>query len=536
MEPGSLASARYAAPVATNAAQRGKDLLSMADEYGRTPLWLACQKGRVDAARSLLAEGAEVDRARWNGWTPLFIACQNGHVDAARLLLEKGADVNRANNIGTTPLYIACQYGRVDAARLLLQKGADVDRADKEGRAPLWTACWNGHADAARLLLEKGAEVDRARSKGYCAGVTPLYIACQNGHVDTARLLLDKGAEVDWADKNGRTSLFFACENGYFDAARLLLEKGAGVNLADENGWTPLYAACDEGHVDTTRLLLENGAEVDRAVSKGWGKGRTPLWIACFKGHVDSARLLLNKGAAVDRADKDAGATPLWIACINGRVAVVRMLLENADVQWANQQGRTLLDAAKSGSHNYAVVKLLEDHISKAEEPSREELDSLRAKVKSLEEANAKLKRRLDRHEGTVLDLTAEDSDDDPPPRRSKLRELHDKETTKHVEKVKKERDDHESRGELLDSMVTPLESQRRELQAMVSAAAEALMERDVPTRMLADDAAPFYYSQNSWEAEQEIPWNAEADRPMSLAEGIAWVHDNAKPPRKRRR
>ena len=181
--------------------------------------------------------------------------------------------------------------------------------------------------------------------------------------------------------------------------------------------------------------------------------------------------------------------------------------------------------------------------------PEAEERD-LRAKVKSLEEANAKLKRRLDRHEGTVLDLTAEDSDDDEAPPRSKLRELHDKQTTKRVDEIKKERDDHESRvakvtkerddhesrGELLDSMVTPLESQRRELQQMVSAAAEALMERDVPTRMLADDAAPFYYSQNSWEAEQEIPWNAEADRPMSLAEGIAWVHDNAKPPRKRRR
>ena len=182
--------------------------------------------------------------------------------------------------------------------------------------------------------------------------------------------------------------------------------------------------------------------------------------------------------------------------------------------------------------------------------PEAEERD-LRAKVKSLEEANAKLKRRLDRHEGNnVLDLTAEDSDEEAPPPRSKLRELHDKETTELVAKVKKERDDHESRvakvtkerddhesrGELLDSMVTPLESQRRELQEMVSAAAEALMERDVPTRMLADDAAPFYYSQNSWEAEQEIPWNAEADRPMSLAEGIAWVHDNAKPPRKRRR
>ena len=97
---------------------------------------------------------------------------------------------------------------------------------------------------------------------------------------------------------------------------------------------------------------------------------------------------------------------------------------------------------------------------------------------------------------------------------------------------VKKERDDHESRGELLDSMVTPLESQRRQLQELVSAAAEALMERGVPTRMLADDAVPFYYAQHSWEAEQEVPWNVEAERPMSLAEGIAWLHDNPKPPR----
>ena len=163
-------------------------------------------------------------------------------------------------------------------------------------------------------------------------------------------------------------------------------------------------------------------------------------------------------------------------------------------------------------------------------------IGELKGQIESLEGENAKLKRRLARYEGKVLDLTAEDSDDEAPPPRSKLRELHDKQTTKRAAKIKKERDDHESRGELLDSMVSPLERQRRELQEIVSAAAEALMERDVPTRMLADDAAPFYYSQNSWEAEQEIPWNAEADRPMSLAEGIAWVHDNAKPPRKRRR
>ena len=161
----------------------------------------------------------------------------------------------------------------------------------------------------------------------------------------------------------------------------------------------------------------------------------------------------------------------------------------------------------------------------------------LKAKVESLEAENAKLKRRLARYEGNnVLDLTAEDSDNDGPPPRSTLRELHDKETTSRVAQVKKERNDHESRGELLDSMVTPLESQRRELQEIVGTAAKALLSAGVPTHVLPDADTPFYYARNSWDTEQRVPWNAEADRPLSLAEGIAWVHDNAKPPHKRRR
>ena len=205
-----------------------------------------------------------------------------------------------------------------------------------------------------------------------------------------------------------------------------------------------------------------------------------------------------------------------------------------------NEDGRVFKVRLREASFSipkYEDILGRMERIPKRPKRPRKTYDELRKQVESLEAENAKLKRRLDRHEGTVLDLTAEDSDDDEaPPPRSKLGEFHDKETTKRVDEIKKERDAHESRGELLDSMVTPLESQRRQLQELVSAAAEALMERGVPTRMLADDAVPFYYAQHSWEAEQEVPWNVEAERPMSLAEGIAWVHDNPKPPRWPRR
>ena len=47
------------------------------------------------------------NKANENGATPLYIACDKGHVDAARLLLDKGAEVDRANKWGSTPLSIA---------------------------------------------------------------------------------------------------------------------------------------------------------------------------------------------------------------------------------------------------------------------------------------------------------------------------------------------------------------------------------------------------------------------------------------------
>ena len=125
-------------------------------EDSQTPLFVACGKGDVDAARRLLDNGAEVDRANKYGATPLFVACQEGHVDAARLLLDNGAEVDRATEDGATPLYIACEKGRADAARLLLGNGAKVDMAEKDGRTLLDIAKSQGHSSIVALLEEGG--------------------------------------------------------------------------------------------------------------------------------------------------------------------------------------------------------------------------------------------------------------------------------------------------------------------------------------------------------------------------------------------
>ena len=53
------------------------------------------------------------------GFTPLAIACQEGRVAAARLLLDKGADVDRADQNGETSLSIAEEMGHSAVVALL---------------------------------------------------------------------------------------------------------------------------------------------------------------------------------------------------------------------------------------------------------------------------------------------------------------------------------------------------------------------------------------------------------------------------------
>ena len=68
---------------------------------------------------NMLEKGADVDRAMESGATPLYIACEKGHVDAARLLLEKGAEVDRAMEDGYTPLRIAKLFDHSAVVALL---------------------------------------------------------------------------------------------------------------------------------------------------------------------------------------------------------------------------------------------------------------------------------------------------------------------------------------------------------------------------------------------------------------------------------
>jgi len=96
----------------------------------------AARNDRVDALRTLVARGADVNADVYRG-TALAWAAATGKLDAVRTLLDLGADVNFRGTFGgpghgegVTALHLAAQSGHLDVIRVLVGSGADLGARD----------------------------------------------------------------------------------------------------------------------------------------------------------------------------------------------------------------------------------------------------------------------------------------------------------------------------------------------------------------------------------------------------------------------
>ena len=120
---------------------------------GLTPLLFAAREGRVDAAKVLLAAGADVSIVDPDRHTPLILALINGHFDVADLLIDHGADVNMHDKVGQTALWAAVDF------HTLPQSNRPAPNPFDEETTSL---------DVIKKLLAHGARVDAALHRADC--------------------------------------------------------------------------------------------------------------------------------------------------------------------------------------------------------------------------------------------------------------------------------------------------------------------------------------------------------------------------------
>jgi uncharacterized protein len=96
--------------------------IDIRNHAGETPLMMAALKAEIEAANTLVAHGAAVQK---DGWSALHYAATGGSAEIIKLLLSKGAVLEARSPNGTTALMMAARYGNEEAVDALLAAGAD---------------------------------------------------------------------------------------------------------------------------------------------------------------------------------------------------------------------------------------------------------------------------------------------------------------------------------------------------------------------------------------------------------------------------
>lgn len=157
----------------------------------------ALMAGDVDAARTLVDNGADVDHWSPGDGTPLIIAARLDDPRAVQFLLDAGADVNKPAPGDGNPLIVASNRGAMTYVRAFVEAGADVNAIVHGDETPLINAARNGHIEAARYLIADGADVNLAVIAPTVDGRerrSPLSMAVRGGHAELAQMLRDAGA------------------------------------------------------------------------------------------------------------------------------------------------------------------------------------------------------------------------------------------------------------------------------------------------------------------------------------------------------
>ena len=117
-------------------------------------LIVAARQADMEGIKKSLAQGAAPNSRNRLGKTPLYFAVEKNRLDIVQLMLDAGADVNLASLEKVTPLIAASYAGNVKIVELLLSKNPRLEETDRMHKSALVYAAGMGHTAIAERLIE----------------------------------------------------------------------------------------------------------------------------------------------------------------------------------------------------------------------------------------------------------------------------------------------------------------------------------------------------------------------------------------------
>lgn len=251
------------------------DWKSIRLEHGQSLLHFAAWRGKPDAVKVLIENGADIDLLDDCNDSPLMLAIRSGHVEVVRLLLRHGAEmsysIQREQSEAERREIVRMRAEarqrlqspeeRAKLIRVLAIVEPALARPDEEFFRP--PQVMEFHAidecesfEVLKVLIDEfQASPNRVDDCGSC----PLKRFVEANDQEAVRWLLAHGAVPD-CTSNGETALFRAVWQGNSEIIQVLIEAGANVNQRNGDLLVPLHYART---ADVARLLIKHGADSD---------------------------------------------------------------------------------------------------------------------------------------------------------------------------------------------------------------------------------------------------------------------------------
>jgi hypothetical protein len=147
--------------------------------YGHTPLSLSMRHDDLDITKILIDAGAEINTEN-SASSPLIEAIKFNRINIAKKLMVNGADINASDKNYATALYYAASLGLNDLLQELIDRGANLNTKTNEGMSPIHAAAFNENKDIVRTLLAKGAKIypiEKNEKGRYSTAMLYLYVS-----------------------------------------------------------------------------------------------------------------------------------------------------------------------------------------------------------------------------------------------------------------------------------------------------------------------------------------------------------------------
>ena len=321
-------------------------------------LMFAVYQNDIEAVRSLVKEGVDINMSTLAGWTPLLLAFERDNTELVVELVKigaKNADRLQPDQPLTMMQQVIARGDRQkdikEIIQALIQAGANVRQSiplnffdtSKRGRTLIETVLTTIQCELIPTLLDHGLNINESSREN--GRYTPLgFVLEQYSHLSiperqkyehvyfqTIQTLVSAGADPNLRINDELPAFLQAIQIKAPAIIDYFVRKGVDINICYENikyqdrSFTPLqYAIMSGANIQLITMLIEKlGADVDLAPEDSW----PPVFWAVFNNDKDMVDLLIDHQVDVNCANHDY-IDPLSFAILYGNNDIAEKLIQ----------------------------------------------------------------------------------------------------------------------------------------------------------------------------------------------------------------